>query len=303
MARARRGPITNGGVDWLRGGSLLSEGQDRRDRRARTIIYVALVAVVAVGLLFPLALKELLSHEAKVSYDLVQGLPEGRRVVVLSGTAGTDGQRQLGLLLGHVLSRRAQVMVISSDAAAAAATESQVRGALAARRLRYGEAMVHLGARDGGYEWVESAARGLSAAASGYDHAGDELALHPLTHRFRTFDDADLLVGIADNGLVTAHDMYRLASFYGLRALLAVSGAAVDEGQALWAEGRIEAVIPGPLATGDYDGLIAGRGGASRYYTAMTLGTLFIVALILWAYIGGASSRRRRAGNGGYQRG
>jgi len=281
----------------------LSEGHVRRDRQARAIIYVALVALIALGLLFPLALKELLSHEAQVSYDTVQGLPEGRRVVVLSGAAGSDGQRQLGLLLGHLLSRRAQVMVISSDAATAAATESQVRSTLAAGRLRYGEAMVHLGAREGGYEWFESAARGLSAAASGYDHAGDELALYPLTHRFRTFDDGDLLVGITDNGLVSTQDIYRLASFYGLRALLAVSGAAVDEGQALWAEGRIEAVIPGPQATGDYEGLIAGRGAASRYYTAMTLGTLFIVALILWAYIGGASSRRRRATNGGNQRG
>jgi hypothetical protein len=77
--------------------------------------------------------------------------------------------------------------------------------------------------------------------------------------------------------------------------VLAASGDESGLAVQLWQEGRVEAALPGGKATTDYESLVEGNGSAGRRMTALTLGTLFIMALIIWAYLSGFISRRRES--------
>ncbi len=269
-----------------------------RDRRARLVIYVLLVVLVAVGLVFPSLIKDTPAPEAIEAYQLVETVPAGGCVFlgVDSLAAGGDGQRQLTALVRHVLSSGAMLMAASTDDAGAAELDRVIRAQLNALRRRYGEDAVNLGSRPGGTGYLEALAGGFASAAQGRDHRGEDLELLPLAHSFRRLDDARLFLFITGGPAAAARSGQNIAFNNGVKVLLAVSGEdASGTAVQLWQEGRVNAILVGGRATSDYDSLVAGGGSPSRYLTALTFGTLFVIALIVWAYLSGLITRRRRA--------
>jgi hypothetical protein len=278
----------------------MDEGDGRRDYRNRLLIYALLALLVGAGLLFPAALGSHLTHEAQTAYDLIQSLQPGPYAMVIADYRDPEGDRQLAAVLAQVLRRQGHVVVASLSAETAIRVDRSVRAALAQARLAYGRHAIHLGVRPpGGLEYANSCAASFVVAAGGLDHAGEDLNLMPLAHAFRYLDHADLLVMVVDGSGLPPSQAARLASFYGVRSLVAATGQAATEAGSLAAEGRLDAALPGGRSTADFELLGSGRSGAARHLTALTLGTLFILGLIIWAYISGVFGRRRSGLYGG----
>jgi len=268
-----------------------------RDRRTHALIYVVLFVVIALGLLFPSLIKNTPAAEATESYSLLGRAAEGRAVLlVYHGVAG-DAQRQATAILRQALRQGAVVMTAASSETAAGEVDRILRAELARSGLSYGTAAVNLGYREGaaGPEFLLALTRDFYAAAGGRDHGGADLDLLPLTHTFRRLDEASLwsvVAGEATDAVVAAESISR---DYPVPLLVAASGDAAALAGQLWQEGRIAGVLAGGKVTTDYEALVEGDGTASRRMTALSLGTLFIIALIVWAYLSGFITRRRRA--------
>lgn len=261
------------------------------ERRTRMVIYGLLVVFLVVGLLFPRVLKVEPVPEATATYEAIAGLREGSRVVLIADYQGQDSERALSALLRQLLYRNV-VVVVSASQEAATSAERVSRQAVTGLRRTYGEHLIHLGWRSGGVSWLRQAAAGFAAATDRHDHAGDDLALFPLSQRLRSFVDADLAVLVWDDGQTELLDGLYLARDYGLGVVLATPED-LPQARQLWTDGRLCGLISGQRAIADYEAAVTGRGAANRYLTAMSLGTLFILLLILWSFAGGVFSRRR----------
>lgn len=272
---------------------MTEDHERRREARSRWLIYLLLVAVIVVGLSFPLLLRIEVSEEARAGYQAILAVPEGGRVALIADYTVIDAERVVSALLRQALGRGLRVAAVSTNAFAAGSIERLSRAALSSARLQYGHALINLGWREGGIEWLERWARNFAVATDGRDFSGDDLRQHPITQRFRTLDDADLVLLVWGDGAVELADSSRLAAMRRIGLVIAGPIEAEFAG-ALWREGRLEGLITGTRAVGDYEALVAGRGAPTRYLTAVTLATVFIVALILWSYLSGVLGRRRR---------
>jgi hypothetical protein len=262
-------------------------------------MYVLLLALVAFGLLFPMAAGHRLSAEAQHAHDLVEGLVAEPYVAVFADYRDPEGDRQLTALLRHILRRQGRVVVSSLSPDTAIRVERAVRSALSQAGAVYGRSVIHLGNRaPGGQQYAGACAAGFVSAAGSRDHAGEDLNLMPLAHSFRGIDHADLLALVLDGSGVPPSFGAWTASRYGVRSLVAASGQATGEASALASEGRLDAVIASGRSTSDYELLASGRRAAARYITALSLGTLFVLAIIIWAFLSGflGALRRRRGG-------
>jgi hypothetical protein len=277
---------------------MTDEHEARQERRSRWLIYALLMVVVLIGLSFPRLLRVQVSEEARAGYEAIQALAEGGRVAIIADYRSTEAERVLGALLRQTLGRELRITLISPTLQTAASAERVSRAALQAGRLRYGHALIHLASRDGGLEWLDRVARSFEAATDGRDFSGDELRQHPITQYFRALDDARLVVLVWDEGVVELADAARLVSSRRLELIIA-SPSESETASQMWQGGRLAGLVAGARAVSDYEALVAGRGSASRYLTAVTLATLFVVALILWSYMGGHLSRRRRGAASG----
>lgn len=264
-------------------------------RRAPRWIYAVLLLVVVVGLLFPGLVRSTPAIEATNAYMLVEGRTAGRPVFVYYAGLGGDAQRQLVALLRQAIAGGATVVSAASSETAAAELDRALRAELAASRRSYGTAGVNLGFRGGrtAEDYLMALARGFSAAAQGRDHSGADLDLLPLVQSFRRLDEASLWLAVAGGSTAAVGVTYDVSRDYPVPLLIAASGEAAVLAEGLWQEGRIDAVLPGGRPTADYEALVAGGGTASRHVTALTLGMLFMVGLILWAYLSGWIARRR----------
>lgn len=268
-----------------------------RDRRAHALIYVVLFLVIALGLLFPGLIKSTPAAEATEAYALLGRAGSGRAVLlVYHGIAG-DAQRQATAILRQVLGQGAVVMTAAASETAAGELDRILRAELARSGRGYGTAAVNLGYREraANEEFVLAVTRDFYAAADGRDHGGADLDLLPLTHTFRRLDQASLwgvVAGGAANAVAAAESISR---DYPVPLLVAASGDAAALAGQLWQEGRLAGALGSGKVVTDYEALVEGDGTASRRMTALSLGTLFIVALIVWAYLSGFITRRRRA--------
>jgi hypothetical protein len=188
-------------------------------------------------------------------------------------------------------------MTAASSETAAGEVDRILRAELARGGRSYGVAAVNLGYREPfeGQEFLLALTRDFFAAAGGRDHGGADLDLLPLTHTFRRLDQASLwgvVAGDTADAVVAAEAISR---DYPVPLLIAANGDAAALAGQLWQEGRIAGVLAGGKVTTDYEALVEGDGTASRRMTALSLGTLFIIALIVWAYLSGFITRRRRA--------
>ncbi|MDP2873443.1 MAG: hypothetical protein Q8P31_13020 [Bacillota bacterium] len=279
---------------------MAEEGDRRRDHRIRLLIYGLLIALIAIGLMFPVAFSSHITPEAQQAFDLVESMGTAPYVTILADYRDPEGDRQLAAVLAHVLRRGGRVVVASFGTETAVRVERAVRTALSQARMTYGQAAIHLGSRSpGGQQYAGACIAGFADAAGGRDHAGEDLNLMPLAHTFRRLDDADLLVMVVDGGgLGPAYGAW-VASHHGVHSMIAAAGTAAGEAAGLAEEGRVDAAIPGGRATADYELLGTGRRAAARHMTALTLGTLFILAIIIWAFLSGAFTRQGHRPSGG----
>lgn len=277
----------------------MTDDDRRREHRNRLIIYFLLAVLIAAGLLFPMAVGSHLTPEAQRAFDLIETLGQSPHVAIYADYRDTEGDRQLAALLRHVLRRQGCVIVASLNQETAVRVERVVRAALTQAGAAYGRSVIHLGSRPpGGRQYVTACSAGFVDAAGGRDHAGEDLNLMPLAHSFRRLDHADLLALVVDgSGLAPSYGAW-VARDYGVWALAAASGQATAEALALVAEGRLDAAVAGGRATADYELLASGRRAAARHLTALSLGTLFILVVIIWAYLSGVFGRRPRPGGG-----
>lgn len=278
----------------------MGEDSARREQRNRMIIYGLLLVLIAAGLLFPMMAGSHLSIEAQQAYDLVEGLALTPYVAIFADYRDPEGDRQLSALLRHVLRRQGRIVVASLNPDTAVRAERAVRAALAQAGASYGQSVIHLGSRSpGGQQYAGACVAGFVQAAGGHDHAGEDLNLMPLSHSFRSVDHADLFVLVLDgSGLAPSYGAW-IASHHGVRSLVAAGGQAAGEAMALASEGRLDAAIPGGRPTSDYELLAGGRRSAARYITALSLGTLFVLAIIIWAFLSGFLGGLRRRPSGG----
>jgi hypothetical protein len=264
------------------------------------IIYAALAVLIAVGLLFPSILKNAVSTEAMQAYQLVDTAGNGGFVFVAVDAPFGEAPRQLTALVRQTLSSGAMVITASTTESGAGDLERLLRGQLSASRRTYGQAAINLGCRPGGVAYLEGLARSFASAAQGRDHAGEDLELLQLAHSFRRLDDARLFVFVTGGDTAAVRSAHSIAYANAVQVLLGVSGEeAVNTATQMWQEGRVDAILAGARTTADYESLVAGRGAPSRHLTALTLGTLFVMFIILWAFLSGPISRRRRAFSGG----
>jgi len=277
--------------------------EGRSEGRRRRTIYLLLFLLVAVALLLPFGLELPAAQEAVECFETVEGLPDRARVFLVADYASTgdraEPDRQARALVAHVLRKGARLVVLSTRLATAQAVDVLVREALAERGQIYGEAAVHLGARDGGINYVFSCATDFVRGAEGQDHRGEDLTLMSVVHGFRWLGDGNLLIWVGDATGLPMETAASLAAQQGVLSIAAGSGTAGARALELARDGRVSAGLAGGTATADYESLYAGRASAARHRLALTLGTLFVLGLIVWAYISGLLGRRPRRMDGG----
>ncbi len=282
---------------------------EKLNRLDRRFIYLALLVLVAAGLIFDVKLPVVVSSQVKAAYQALETAPVDKLCIVegqwANGTRG-ENRPQTKALLRHLMRRRIKFAIIGFDAQGPDNT-NKIAMELATEvspPYKYGVDWVNWGYRNENAveAFLKSMVRDIPGAVK-VDYNNTKITDFnklPIMKNIHDMRDVGLFIDITPSStlekwIAFVQGVNNTPTVYSCTAVMA------PEGYQFLDSGQIVGMLTGIKGAIEYEDLIHTRDSASRQAMALSITHVMIIVLIVLGNIGFVAEKRKRARQGGYR--
>ncbi|MBU2625548.1 MAG: hypothetical protein KKG33_08300 [candidate division Zixibacteria bacterium] len=261
----------------------------RLDRR---IIYLLLLAAVAIPLTLKVNLPVSVGPETQKVYDAIDALPQGSRIMIsfdIEASSLPEIQPVAIAIIKHAFSKDLHIIGLALFSEGTAIGYNLLSSIARSYDKEYGDDFIYLGYRP---QYV-SAILGMGENIRNVfplDYRNENWLDFPAFSDLSDYDDIPLVVSLADGSLPTYWVEYAGAR-YGQKVATGLTAVMATSYYPYTASGQLEGLVGGLKGASEYEKLLGYSGGGQRGMLAQSSGHLMIVLLVIIANL--AAWRRK----------
>lgn len=246
------------------------------------VLYLILLIAFIVPLLRPLGLPMIISDEIKRTYDLIESLPEGSRVVV-SFDLSPGGYDELApasvAVFNHMAMKGLRLIGMSFWDAGPSLLDRSLAGSLYVDK-EYGDDYVNLGFLAGGENAMAAAARDIRGAFPS-DFHDNPTANMPIFEGVQSLKDVEMVIVVAVGNPGVPEWIRQVGDPMGVPiATIVIAGLVADYAPYMQSK-QLIGMIPGLRGAAGYESLIDMLGRGTAGLDAQSVAHLMILIFVL----------------------
>ncbi|MGI6620236.1 MAG: hypothetical protein ACOX35_02130 [Bacillota bacterium] len=246
------------------------------------VLYLILLIAFIVPLLCPLGLPMIISDEIKRTYDLIESLPEGSRVVV-SFDLSPGGYDELApasaAVFNHMAMKGLRLIGMSFWDAGPSLLDRSLAGSLYVDK-EYGDDYVNLGFLAGGENAMAAAARDIRGAFPS-DFHDNPTANMPIFEGVQSLKDVEMVIVVATGNPGVPEWIRQVGDPMGVPiATIVIAGLVADYAPYIQSK-QLIGMIPGLRGAAGYESLIDMLGRGTAGLDAQSVAHLMILIFVL----------------------
>ncbi len=246
------------------------------------VLYLILLIAFIVPLLRPLGLPMIISDEIKRTYDLIESLPEGSRVVV-SFDLSPGGYDELApasvAVFNHMAMKGLRLIGMSFWDAGPSLLDRSLAGSLYVDK-EYGDDYVNLGFLAGGENAMAAAARDIRGAFPS-DFHDNPTANMPIFEGVQSLKDVEMVIVVATGNPGVPEWIRQVGDPMGVPiATIVIAGLVADYAPYMQSK-QLIGMIPGLRGAAGYESLIDMLGRGTAGLDAQSVAHLMILIFVL----------------------
>lgn len=260
-------------------------------KKLATIKREYLFVVIALCIIIPMLTGKVLpirvSTPVQSSYDAIEELPEGSRILIsidYSPSSEPEVQPMLLAVLRHAFDRDLRVIMMCLWPLGLPLGQQGLNNIAAEYGKEYGKDYVNIGFRPG----MAAVILGMGKEIRDFyacDYAGTPVDSLPLMQSVHNYDDIALLIGMEAGA--TGDFWVRLAGAqYGQKIVLGLTAVSAPDAYPYLQSGQIEGIIGGLKGAAEYEKLVNSCGTAIKGMTAQSVAHFAIILFIILGNIG-----------------
>ena len=261
----------------------------------RKYIYIIIALCIIIPFLTGKVLPIRVSAPVQKSYDAIEKLPEGSRVLFsidYDPSSQPELQPMLIAVLHHAFEKNLKVIIICQWPLGFPLGQSALFSIAEKYDKKYGIDFVNIGYRPG----VSAVMLGIGREIRDFfasDYAGVSIDSLPMMKAVHNYGDIALLVGFEAGSV---GDLWvRLAGAqFGQKIVLGATAVCAPDMYPYLQANQIEGIIGGLKGAAEYEKLVGHPGGGIAGMTAQSVGHIAIIILIILGNIGYFVTRRRK---------
>lgn len=269
---------------------------DRLQRIPKGVIYLILIACIAIPLINPIGIPIKVSRETQTVYDLVNALEPGS--VVVFGFDYTTGsapemEPQADALIRHLMQKQVKVVAISFFEQGPMMAEG-VFARTGMNQLKYGTDYVNLGYRAGGQAAIAAFGADIHKTFNS-DFKGAPIGGLELMKNVKSAKDVDMIITIAPGTPGPEDYVRQIQATYNTPLIAGVPAVAVTQVAPYVQAKQLKGYLAGSPGAAEYEQLLKMPGRASAGMDAQSLAHLLIIGLIVLRNVSLILTKRSKA--------
>lgn len=268
----------------------------------KRVFYLLMALAIAIPTISPLGIPVAVTPPVQKTYDFVQSLEPGSKVVI--GFDYEPGDEielspQAKALFAQFAQKHIKVVAIASYPVGPMFADECFK-ILKDAGYEYGVDYVNLGYYAGGEPTLAAFAKNPLSIYS-KDFYGNDAASLPLMQEIKSMKDFSMAMTLNDGptGGTGTHEWVRQSTMaYGTPFIIGCTGVLAANNMPYLDSGQVKGVLSGLRAAAEYEVLTGTKGDATRGMDAQSMGHILIVLFVILGNVGMFLSKRKPSGGG-----